>query len=125
MDHRFYEEYTALKRKILEKQFSRMNQQQLEAVFQIKGPLLILAGAGSGENYGTGQSGLLSGPVWQCLSQPVYASADCGRRYGFPASGCAGRAGVTGTVDCAFSRSAAAALECIGYYFLPIRRRMS
>lgn len=39
----------ALKRRILEKQFFRMNKEQLEAVFQVKGPLLILAGAGSGK----------------------------------------------------------------------------
>ena len=49
MENRFYEEYIALKRRILEKQFSRMNREQLEAVFQVKGPLLILAGAGSGK----------------------------------------------------------------------------
>ena len=48
MENRFYEEYTALKQRILEKQFSRMNKEQLEAVFRVKGPLLILAGAGSG-----------------------------------------------------------------------------
>ncbi|MBQ3241841.1 MAG: UvrD-helicase domain-containing protein [Oscillospiraceae bacterium] len=49
MSHPFYEEYQALKRRVLEKQFSRMNREQLEAVLQVKGPLLILAGAGSGK----------------------------------------------------------------------------
>ena len=37
------EQFTALKRKALEKYFSRMNDQQRKAVFKIKGPLLILA----------------------------------------------------------------------------------
>ena len=49
MESAFKEEYMALKRRILEKQFFRMNKEQLEAVFQVKGPLLILAGAGSGK----------------------------------------------------------------------------
>ena len=45
MDSKFVE----LKRKALEKYFSRMNPEQQKAVFKIKGPLLILAGAGSGK----------------------------------------------------------------------------
>lgn len=42
-------EYNRLKKEILEKEFSRMNEMQKKAVFHINGPLLILAGAGSGK----------------------------------------------------------------------------
>jgi len=38
-----------LRKKVLEKDFSKMNDMQQEAVFNIDGPLLILAGAGSGK----------------------------------------------------------------------------
>ena len=42
-------DYNALKNKALEKYFDRMNDMQKKAVFKINGPLLILAGAGSGK----------------------------------------------------------------------------
>lgn len=42
-------EYTNLKKKALEKFFDRMNDMQQKAVFTVNGPLLILAGAGSGK----------------------------------------------------------------------------
>ncbi len=42
-------DYNTLKNNALEKYFNRMNEQQQKAVFKIKGPLLILAGAGSGK----------------------------------------------------------------------------
>lgn len=43
------QEILSLRKKVLEHQFSRMNQMQQKAVFHVNGPLLILAGAGSGK----------------------------------------------------------------------------
>ncbi len=49
MNNTVKEEFLKLRRSLIERDFSRMNDKQKEAVFYMDGPLIIFAGAGSGK----------------------------------------------------------------------------
>lgn len=49
MDQQIYTRFLSLRKAAIDKDFKRMNSMQKQAVYSVNGPLLILAGAGSGK----------------------------------------------------------------------------
>ena len=49
MNDALFDKFLEVKKGLLKNSFRRMNDKQMEAVFKVDGPLIILAGAGSGK----------------------------------------------------------------------------
>ncbi len=83
-------EFPALRRKIMERDFSFLNDRQREAVFHSRGPLLILAGAGSGKTtvlVNRAASLIRYGEAYESEEIPSHLTAELRERIRLTASG--------------------------------------
>lgn len=77
MPYELKETILSLRRQVMEKEFSRMNDRQKEAVFHMDGPLLILAGAGSGKT--TVLVNRIAAMIrWGSAYESTWVPAECG-----------------------------------------------